>query len=304
MRRFLISCVIAIAVLGALYWWGVQDGRLGGDSRYHLDLAELRQLADSMPGPKPVKIKYENVATFRFFAGMITAGDGWSGSPMQVYSYQLLYPDHTAIIDAAFDRSSAPPDFITKMYDGAAYGRVLDALAKASLIVVTHEHMDHIGGIMQNPAVAALLDTVRLTDKQLAHPERMRPVKIPKDVFTNYKPLHYDRVTAIAPGMVLIDAPGHTPGSQMVFVKLADGRELLFLGDVVWHMRNIDVQKERPRWVTALLVQEDRDQVSNEIRALRELRDQDPTVALIPGHDGDVIGRMTAAGFMEKGFVP
>src|ERR1044071_8736694 len=135
MRRFLISSVIAIAALSALYWWAVRAGRLSGDARYHLDLAQLRELADSLPGPKPLKVKYEHVATFRFFAGMITAGDGWSGSPMQIYAYQLIYPDHTAIIDTAFDRSSAPPDFITKMYDGAAYQRVLAGLSKASLIV-------------------------------------------------------------------------------------------------------------------------------------------------------------------------
>ena len=35
---------------------------------------------------------------------------------------------------------------------------------------------------------------------------------------------------SIAPGIVLKRAAGHTPGSQMVFVKMEDGRELLFLG--------------------------------------------------------------------------
>jgi glyoxylase-like metal-dependent hydrolase (beta-lactamase superfamily II) len=101
---------------------------------------------------------------------------------------------------------------------------------------------------------------------------------------------------------VLIAAPGHTPGSQMVYVKLADGRELLFLGDVVWHMRNIDVEKERPRWVTSLLVQEDRVQVSGEIKALHALRNADPGIGIVPGHDGDAVERLTAAGFLEKGF--
>ena len=32
---------------------------------------------------------------------------------------------------------------------------------------------------------------------------------------------------------------GYTPGSQMVYVKRADGREILFLGDVAWQMSNI-----------------------------------------------------------------
>ena len=37
---------------------------------------------------------------------------------------------------------------------------------------------------------------------------------------------------AVAPGVVVIPAPSHTLGSQMVFVKLADGREFLFAGDI------------------------------------------------------------------------
>jgi glyoxylase-like metal-dependent hydrolase (beta-lactamase superfamily II) len=110
-------------------------------------------------------------------------------------------------------------------------------------------------------------------------------------------------MTAIAPGMVLIAAPGHTPGSQMVYVKLADGRELLFLGDVTWHQRNIDVKRERPRWVTALLIQEDRAKVSGQINALSELSTQEPELRIVPGHDGEVMDALTAAGYFDKGFV-
>jgi len=33
---------------------------------------------------------------------------------------------------------------------------------------------------------------------------------------------------------------------RMVHVKTADGSEFLFIGDVAWHFRNIEMQRERP----------------------------------------------------------
>jgi glyoxylase-like metal-dependent hydrolase (beta-lactamase superfamily II) len=50
---------------------------------------------------------------------------------------------------------------------------------------------------------------------------------------------------AIAPGVVLKKAQGHTPGSQMVFVALASGSELLFVGDVVWNFDAVTQLKYR-----------------------------------------------------------
>src|SRR5262249_35034057 len=142
---------------GGLYWWAFVDGDTSAGKPFSLDIAQIRKLADSMPGSKPTSIRYEQVATFNFFAGMIMAGDGWSVSQLSIDAFQLIYPDHTAMIDSTFDKSSAPPGFITAMYDGAAYDRVKQALSRASLIVITHEHMDHIGGVLQHPDAASLL---------------------------------------------------------------------------------------------------------------------------------------------------
>jgi glyoxylase-like metal-dependent hydrolase (beta-lactamase superfamily II) len=221
---------------------------------------------------------------------------------MPVYSYQLVYPDRSVIVDTAMDRAIAGPDFLVPFYDTQAWQRTLAAMDTAAQIVITHEHMDHIGGVAAHPNLKLLLPNILLTEEQLAHPSRMWPAKLPKGVFDDYQPLQSEQYLAIAPGLVLIKSPGHTPGSQMAYVKLADGREILLLGDVVWKQRNIEVQRERPRWVTALLVREDRHAVFGQIKALGELSQNEPGVKLVPGHDATVVDALTAAGYLHKGF--
>src|SRR3546814_4681759 len=108
-----------------------------------------------------------------------------------------------------------------------------NALGKAKLILVTHEHVDHIGGLTEYPDVAKILPSTRLTQEQVYHPERSAPAAFAAGALDGYKPLVYDKYVAVAPGIVLIKSPGHSPGSQMVYVKKVDGTEVLFIGDGV-----------------------------------------------------------------------
>jgi len=270
-------------------------------SEFALDIAQVRALADSIPGEKAGAVRYEEVMAMRFYEAMLMAGDSWQRTPMPVYSYQLVFPDRTLIVDTALARADAKPEFIGLHYDGAAYQRMSAAMTTAAQILVTHEHMDHIGGIAAHPQLAQLRPALRLTAEQLANPKGMEPVKLPAEPLQGYEPLRYDALLAIAPGVVLIKSPGHTPGSQMVYVKRADGRELLFLGDVSWRTRNIEHVRERPLFIT-LLIGEKRPPVLAQFKALNALHQAEPGIALIPGHDGPAVAALEGAGLLQKGF--
>src|SRR5262249_50065040 len=213
---------------------------------------------------------------------------------MNVFSYQLVYADGTSgVIDTTMDQTMATARY-AQDYDPAAFARVGAALAKAAFIIVTHEHFDHLGGLASQPNLAALLPAAKLTREQVANLDHQAPMEFPKAALAGYTPLAYERYQRIAPGVVLVKAPGHTPGSQMAHVRRADGMEYLFLGDVAWHGANVTDLRERARLVT-LLMGEDRNQVMLQLAELHRLYNDASEVRQVPGHDGVRVTEMVAA---------
>jgi hypothetical protein len=90
----------------------------------------------------------------------------------------------------------------------------------------------------------------------------------------------------------------------MVYVQTAGGAEVLLIGDVAWHFRNIEVQRERARLMTMLFLQEDRSAVFGQLAALKRLHEAQPAVHIVPGHDGPVVDSLVAAGVLKRGFSP
>lgn len=300
MGKRLLWTAVTVVAIGAPAYYALVRHSPAPEREFGLDLTRVRALAGA-PEAGPTEIRYEEVLALRFTEAMLMAGDPWKQTPMPVYSYQLVYPDQTLILDTALAKADGKPEFLGLRYDDAAYQRMNAAMLRATQIVITHEHMDHIGGVAAHPQLAALKPALGLTVEQLNNPAGMAPVKMPVEPLQGYEPLRYEQLHSLAPGVVLIKAPGHTPGSQMVYVRRADGRELLFLGDVSWRLRNIEYVRERPLFMT-LMIGENRQQVLAQFQALHALAVSEPGVALVPGHDGPAVSALAAQGFLAAGF--
>jgi glyoxylase-like metal-dependent hydrolase (beta-lactamase superfamily II) len=302
LRRILITLGVLLVLAGVAYYWLLVESHIPSDASYTLDIERVRAALATVPGDKPGSIEVEQVGVFTFPATGVVAGDGWNGVPLPVFCYRLIYPDSTIIVDTGLMQSMGGS--LLTSFDAAAFGRVEAAMSTAAQIVITHEHMDHIGGLTAHSDLKAVLPRTRLTREQLSEPERSLPAKFPEHALDGYQPLVYDQYQAIAPGVVLIKAPGHTPGSQIVYVQTASGAELLLIGDVAWHFRNIELQRERARLMTMLFIKEDRKAVFGELVALQRLHEAQPAIHIVPGHDGPVVDSLVAAGVLKRGFSP
>ena len=294
-----LGIAFAILLLGAI---GIGFHLLGSEavpatSEYEIDLAELRDHALGASGDLPNQVRYETIAIGRLPRGLIMAGEGFAPVEMPRPVFQVLYPDGRFIlIDSAYDRSLHEVAFPEQPFFDRAWERLVVAMQEATQIVVTHEHSDHLGGIAKHPRVDRLAKNLRLTVEQIENPREI-DAELPKTLIERIDALRYEDMLAIAPGVVLKKAAGHTPGSQMIFVKLASGEEMLFVGDVVWNEDAITELKYRPRLVTDLFLGEDRRAVLHQIRALRDLDDAGG-VSIVVSHDA----RTYESANLEEGF--
>ncbi len=111
----------------------------------------------------------------------------------------------------------------------------------------------------------------------------MPEIALTAEMAARYMVVDYEQYYPLAAGIALIKAPGHTPGSQMVYVRLDSGAEYLLIGDAAWHMDGVRQMKVKDApWIT-----EDQDSVMSQLTWLNELSRAEPKLVIVASHDDE-----------------
>jgi glyoxylase-like metal-dependent hydrolase (beta-lactamase superfamily II) len=257
-----------------------------GPPAWSANLADLRRAANLIPGRRPARINVVKFAESRRTKNFSVKGAPATPSVQARTAFQVVYADSTLMIDAGMDQQVH--NFfgrgVVEPYDAEAGKEVERAVRAAKMIVVTHEHGDHVAGVIHTPLAAELAPKTILTRTQvqsLMTSPQMPEIKLTPELASRFIVVDYDKYLPVAPGIAFVKAPGHTPGSQMVFVVVESGREFLFIGDSTWHMDGVRqiVGKDAP-WIT-----EDQPSVLDQLRWLNGLARTDPNLVIIASHD-------------------
>jgi len=272
---------------------------------YSADLLGLvRRAATAIPGAQPSGISYVKLAESHRPLSEIIEGGSQERYVSARTAFQVTYPSGSVMIDAGMDQA------VHKFF---GFGReepywpdrnaaVQEALKRANLIVVTHEHGDHVAGVIRSEARKEIAAKTILTREQvrtLSLYPQMPEIRLTPEAARDYIVVDYESHLPVAPGIVLIKAAGHTPGHQMVYVRLGSGREHLFIGDVAWTLANVTQFKLRPA-ATMRRISEDAQALMHQLRWVKDTMEQEKLL-VIPSHDDVLLQDLAAKRLIGDG---
>ncbi|MBI4943694.1 MAG: N-acyl homoserine lactonase family protein [Actinobacteria bacterium] len=156
------------------------------------------------------------------------------GERMPVYVHVIDHPDARVLVDTGLTQlHPAVADMDPRLVPLGTHAD-LD-LGSIDLVVNTHLHFDHCGGNHLFPGRPVYVQRRELDDARSKDDYTIREwVDAPG---VQYVPV--DGELELLPGVRLVPAPGHTPGSQVVVIETA-GRPVVVAGDTAVFFAELD----------------------------------------------------------------
>jgi len=262
---------------------------------FDVDLAVVRRLARALPGPLPLAVNGSRIAASVRPQKFVIEGGDDTPVTMPRTAYQVVYPDCTVMIDSGFDQATHESFGGQEPYFPDEFAKLLRALNAARLIVLTHHHADHVGGVLtaSNFSELATKTVVSAAMARCMIDTPHRPhLKLTQDVVDRFIVHDYRKYYPVAPGIVLIQAPGHSVDSQMVFIALQSGRDILHSVDSAWNMENI----RRIKGKAAPWVKEDVPRIMGQLRWLNGVARTESNLTTLVTHDDELFASLTTNG--------
>jgi N-acyl homoserine lactone hydrolase len=162
---------------------------------------------------------------------------------------------------------------------------------KLRAIILTHSHWDHVSGLPDFPETpvwltAAERQFIRDGGPLTAVARSFARVRFQEYGFERGPYLGFARSHDVYGdgAIVIVPAPGHTPGSVIVFLTLPSGRRYALVGDLAWQREGILEREERP-WLQRILADADARGVRDNLLRMSAIALRFPDLTIVPAHD-------------------
>ena len=108
-------------------------------------------------------------------------------------------------------------------------------MADVDLVIMTHTHIDHVGGIADFPGRPILMSRVERALERPLYWGAVRPLEWPDREY-----LLVEEDTEIGPGIRVLHVPGHAPGQLALEVDLPETGTVLITSDAISRPAEID----------------------------------------------------------------
>ncbi len=307
MRRILLALVVLlVAGIGALAWTFTASD---------LPVPEL------VPVAAPAPMTTQGVTLKAILGGKMLsraglAFRGGSLSEERVFNMGgilIQHPKGTLLFDTGFGKN-VDEHFKTTpwlMQNTARYVKeptVAEQLKALNLvpngIVLTHAHWDHVSGLEDLPNIPVFVTKAELDFVNSGDPATLLARKIGTIAYNVYgfpdgPYMGFDKSFDLyADGsVVVVPAPGHTPGSVFIFITTSDAKRYLLIGDTAWQSEGFERPAEKP-WLARNLVDNDAAEVRGLLVRMHQLKAQFPDLTIVPAHDRriwETLPQLTAA---------